>query len=61
MILACVPLLRQVLGVPQDDPSRVEIQLTMSDDGDYFKIHYDTQHRSPSRSGWRSRRRARRG
>jgi hypothetical protein len=43
MILACVPLLRQIFDVPQGKPSDLEIQLTMSDDGDYFKIHRDTQ------------------
>lgn len=42
MILACVPMLRQIFAVPEGDPSEVEIQLTISDDGDYFKVHTDT-------------------
>jgi SM-20-related protein len=41
MILACVPMLRQVFGVPDGEPSLIEAQLTVSDDGDFFKVHTD--------------------
>jgi Rps23 Pro-64 3,4-dihydroxylase Tpa1-like proline 4-hydroxylase len=43
-------MLRQIFGVPEGDPSEIELQLTISDDGDYFKIHTDTQRGSPTKS-----------
>jgi SM-20-related protein len=43
-LLSCLPLVRDKLAVPAFEIARIEVQMTASNDGDYFKIHNDNTH-----------------
>jgi SM-20-related protein len=43
-LLSCLPLVRERLALPPFDVARFEVQMTASNDGDYFKVHNDNTH-----------------
>jgi len=43
-LLSCLPVVRENLALPAFEIAKVEVQMTASNDGDYFKVHNDNTH-----------------